>query len=846
MILLLVSAVLTWASLALSPTGPPAVAWSATAVPLVVVARCARRWWPPLLVLVAGTVAVPHVMTGSAPLPASVITLGALVTVVASALALSLGRRPDEVRLTSPGDLGRIVVAAVFGGILSGASHALATHLTPDAPLSAGEVLTLAGPTHVSWTLICTGVLLGTSAVVQRAGLVERGALTLALLAVLGTFLLPGAQVSTIAMAMPILVVVALRVSVLGTVVLLTVLGAWVAVLTTAQLGPFTLPDPVSAESLGVSVVGQGYVVVITMMALPLALATTQGATLRRQLRAERDLSEMTLATAGCLVLVTDLDGSIQRVNTAATKVLGVEASTLLGTPAWGLVPREHRRVARRMFSAPDGSRLPASVEGRLVDHTGEERRVMWSTGIVRDQNGTPTHAVLTGLDVTAELNAAGHTEHLLRAPIDTAIVCIDRQGRITLANAGAESVLGRTAAQMVGTPFIRILSAAELAEWARGLRVKPDFASLLAQALDAGPRDWHWLGDGTSTLVSMELSQIVDNSGILIGYLCVANDVTETRTRQQLLVDALDKERHVVDRLRELDSTKDHFVTTVSHELRTPVATIVGYTEMLTAGELGDLTPAQVKAMEAVNRNGERLVTLVDNLLALAGVGGESVGSPKVRVDLVEIAKEAERHTGGLLQGRRLSAIFSFPGRPVPVHGERRQLALALSNLLSNSIKFTEDGGEIRCTITCTDEHAVLEVGDNGLGIPQDEQDHLFTRFWRSSTAVDRHIQGTGLGLATAQAIVAAHSGSITVESGHLSGTTVRVTLPLVRETTPTPEGPRAERVRRPRHGGLRPGRPGLPELTKRSFRTPEHHYEPSADSLFERPDDLDQPVGE
>ncbi|MFC6153683.1 ATP-binding protein, partial [Nocardioides yefusunii] len=840
-LLVVASAVFTWASLSQAPLGAPSPAWSSTAVPLVVVARTAPRWWPPLLVLVAGAVAVPHLLVGDSPEMTTAVTLGSVLTVLVSAIVLSNGRRPSEVILFAPADLGRIVVAAVFGGMFAGAVDSLAIHLDGASTLSGWDVLAIAGPAHVAWTLLAASALLPVSRERQRAGRVESVALAVALLGVLALLRLESIPVSAIALSIPIVVLAALRGSVRGTTLHLLALGTWVSVLTTAHRGPFALPDEVTLESLGVSVVGQGYVVVTAMMALPLAVATAQGSLLRRELRSERDLSEMTLATAGCLVLVTDLKGSILRVNTAATRVLGVDAATLLGTPAWGLVPREHRSVARRMFAAPDGSFLPESVEGRLVDHTGEERRVLWTTGIVRDHADSPTHLVLTGLDVTAELNAAGHTEHLLRAPIDTAIIGIDRQGRITLANAGAEAVLGSNASDLVGSPFIRVLSAAELAEWAGGLRIKPDFASLLAQTVDAGPRDWHWLGDGTATLVSMELSQIVDNSGTLIGYLCVANDVTEIRTRQQLLVDALDTERHVVDRLRELDATKDHFVTTVSHELRTPVATIVGYTEMLTAGELGDLTPAQIRAMEAVNRNGERLVTLVDNLLALAGPGPENAGSSKVRVDLVDLAKEAERQAGALLQGRRLSAIFSFPGRPVPVSGDRRQLALVLSNLLSNSVKFTEDGGEIRCTVVLDGEDAVLEVTDNGLGIPEDEQDQVFTRFWRSRTAIDRHIQGTGLGLATAQAIVTAHGGSVTLESTHLDGTTARVRLPLLAEPTLREEGPRPERVRRDRSGPIRPNRPGLPELTRRSSRGPEQQFESHPDSLFERPDDLD-----
>lgn len=791
-----------------------------TALPIVVLALTARPWWPVVLAATAGTIAVPLLLAGTDVMATAATTAGGLVTTLVGGLLLSLHRQPDEVGLRTPGDLGRLVLSAVFSGTVAGGTYAIAGFVSTDPQVTPFDAMAIAGPAQLASVLVAAGALLPQYSQRNRAGRWEVALLWLLLLAALAAVSLPGIAVATMALSMPVVIATALRASVRTTTFQLLAIGAWTSFITSAGLGAFHFDVAWSAAAMSTAVVGQGYLVCISLTSLPLAVAAGHGALLSQELEAERELSEMTLATAGCIVLVTTMDGILLRVNPAGTRILGVDEASLVGTPAWGLVPTEHRRKARIMFSSPDGSALPETVEGRLVDHTGEERRVLWSTGIVRDRDQKPTHLVLTGLDVTAELNAAGHTEHLLRAPIDTAIVGIDRQGRITLVNSGAEGVLGRTAHDLVGTPFIRVLSAAELAEWARGFRVKPDFASLLAQAVDAAPRDWHWLGDGTSTLVSMELSRIVDNAGNLIGYLCVANDVTETRTRQQLLVDALDNQQHVVDRLRDLDATKDHFVTTVSHELRTPVATIVGYTEMLTAGELGELTPAQIKAMDAVNRNGERLVTLVDNLLALAGVSGETIARKQSLTDLVEVAKEAERQAGALLAGRRLTAIFDFPGQAVPIAGDKRQLGLAVANLLSNSIKFTEDGGEIRCSVTADGDTARLEVRDNGLGIPEDEQANLFGRFWRSSTAVDRHIQGTGLGLATVQAIVAAHGGSIEVSSGHMAGTTVTVVLPLHVESRREPSGPRAERVRRERTGPLRPRRPGLPELTRRAGR--------------------------
>jgi signal transduction histidine kinase len=107
--------------------------------------------------------------------------------------------------------------------------------------------------------------------------------------------------------------------------------------------------------------------------------------------------------------------------------------------------------------------------------------------------------------------------------------------------------------------------------------------------------------------------------------------------------------------------------------------------------------------------------------------------------------------------------------------------LERVLFNLMSNALKFTEDDGSICCSLTRDADRVVLEVTDTGIGIPAEEQEHLFTRFFRSSTAKQQAIQGTGLGLAIASSIVTRHGGEMDVVSEHGRGTRVRVVLPAV-----------------------------------------------------------------
>ena len=273
----------------------------------------------------------------------------------------------------------------------------------------------------------------------------------------------------------------------------------------------------------------------------------------------------------------------------------------------------------------------------------------------------------------------------------------------------------------------------------------------------------------------------VIDAVGATLGYLCVGRDVTDQRRSQELLVEALEKERHGMDRLRRLDAAKNDFVSTVSHELRTPTTSIVGYTEMLRDGSAGEPTAEQVPMLEAIARNGDRLIAVASDLLTLSELeSGDTSQWERSPVLLGHVVEQAEEAILPLLGGRDLEVDFVVPDDDVTVIGDAAHLDRVLTNLLSNAVKFTPDGGSISCRLRVEGAAAVLEVSDTGIGIPAEEQAELFTKFFRSSTAQERAIQGTGLGLSIIDSIVAAHGGDIAVRSAHLQGTTFTVTLPL------------------------------------------------------------------
>jgi signal transduction histidine kinase/CHASE3 domain sensor protein len=236
------------------------------------------------------------------------------------------------------------------------------------------------------------------------------------------------------------------------------------------------------------------------------------------------------------------------------------------------------------------------------------------------------------------------------------------------------------------------------------------------------------------------------------------------------------------VTQQRELDRLKDEFVATVSHELRTPLTSMMGFLEMIREGEAGTLNDEQKRFLAIVYRSSERLQRLVGDLLFVARLdaNGLQLHFAEVRVD--DIVRESVESVAALARSRGVEALSEVHDVP-PVWGDRERLAQLVGNLLSNALKFTPPGGRMTVRTFADNRNVVVEVEDTGIGIPKGEQDRLFQRFFRSSTATEQAIPGTGLGLVISKAIAEAHGGTIAVRSERGEGTCFRVELPLEQE---------------------------------------------------------------
>jgi signal transduction histidine kinase len=230
-------------------------------------------------------------------------------------------------------------------------------------------------------------------------------------------------------------------------------------------------------------------------------------------------------------------------------------------------------------------------------------------------------------------------------------------------------------------------------------------------------------------------------------------------------------------DRLLELDRMKDELIALVSHELRTPLTSIVGYLELIAEGG-GELSAEQRKHLAVAERNAQRLIHLVSDLLLAAQVRAGRLSLQTDELNVAALAEESVASAKPLAQERDIRLSYRSRGDARLVADSNR-LAQVIDNLLSNALKFTPEGGSVDVSVRAELGSIVIEVSDTGIGIAEAEQSKLFTPFFRADSAVEHSIAGTGLGLSIVKGIVEAHGGTITLSSRVPDGSTFRVDLP-------------------------------------------------------------------
>ena len=225
------------------------------------------------------------------------------------------------------------------------------------------------------------------------------------------------------------------------------------------------------------------------------------------------------------------------------------------------------------------------------------------------------------------------------------------------------------------------------------------------------------------------------------------------------------------------LDTMRKEFVADVSHELKTPITSIMGYTDTLLEGDYDEET--QREFLQVVSSEARRMAKLVTDLLELSRIDNNRKNVRKVSFDLGALAKECQKKLAIEIKKKKHHVECLVTADVPPVYADKDDIQRVILNILTNSIKYTPDGGNIKIYVGFVYNDAYIKIIDNGIGIPEEDLNRIFERFYRVDKSRAREMGGSGLGLSIAKEILDKNGGSIDIKSQVNKGTEVVIKIP-------------------------------------------------------------------
>lgn len=493
-----------------------------------------------------------------------------------------------------------------------------------------------------------------------------------------------------------------------------------------------------------------------------------QSARLSDEVQRERTRLARMLESMRDGVLVYAPDGRIEFTNRLATEMLGLPEGVVgqIDTQDSEL-PEGYTRYPldfgydRRAVFERVLRRKEAITGLQAIVHSEPPRVLDITYAPLTDAQDCVSGVILSFRDITdlRELErgkAALEANLTLEAVISSTangVLVYDNQSRIVLANPAVHELYGIPEGEIVG------LTSAEFATRVASMFESAEELSTLLRRVEdeSGSYSEEWtLVQPRRRIIRRVVSPVKTRDGTVVGKVAVYHDVTRERA---------------------IDRQKDEFLSLASHELKTPLTSIKGYTQVLLSRAEQSGTPErEQRALHTIAKQVDRMAGLVGELLDVSRIDSGQLRMDFAAVDLAALTARVIEQVQ--LATTRHELVLSDTG-PVPIIGDADRLEQVITNLLENAVKYSPDGGRIDITVRRHADEAHLTIRDYGIGIPQDQVPHLFTRFYRAQN-VGSTISGLGLGLYITHEIVQRHGGTVTVESREGSGSTFRVTLPV------------------------------------------------------------------
>ncbi len=507
----------------------------------------------------------------------------------------------------------------------------------------------------------------------------------------------------------------------------------------------------------------QGQVGFIIATGIDVTTQRAAEATLRESEARYRQIVEGSLG----MVCTHDLNGTLLSINSHGAETIGRTVDDVLNHSLAEFIP-EDRRASMRAYLKKISETGEAQGLLHLSHADGDIRVIAYRNKLIAVPGRTP-YVLGFGVDISEQVRAEGRLRTLTRQSdsilesVGDGIFSIDLEGKVTVVNSAAAQMLGYKQDEMLGRNLHDLIHHTRPDGTHYAAEDSPIRKSLIHLDTVRVSDEIFWRKDGSCFAVDYVARPQIDShttgsvEARAVGVVVAFTDITERRA---------------------LDRMKDEFISTVSHELRTPLTSLRGALGLLSGGALSSRPEKTQQMIEIAINNTDRLVRLVNDILDLERI---SSGKTELHATMCS-AEDLLRRAAGLQQSRTPkphTRIF-FAANGVSVWADPERILQTLGNLISNAIKFSSPGSEIHLTARNLDENeALIEVRDQGRGIPADKLEHIFDRFHQVDASDSRAKGGTGLGLAICRSIIVQHGGRIWATSTPGQGTTFHFTLP-------------------------------------------------------------------
>jgi signal transduction histidine kinase len=288
---------------------------------------------------------------------------------------------------------------------------------------------------------------------------------------------------------------------------------------------------------------------------------------------------------------------------------------------------------------------------------------------------------------------------------------------------------------------------------------------------------------DGSDLWVIIAASPIHDSKGNCLGSLGMVTDISDRKEAEKQLQNSYEQLAITNAELARATRLKDEFLANMSHELRTPLNSILGFSESLQEGVFGEISEKQRKPLRTIEKSGEHLLSLINDILDLAKIEAGQFSIDKDSIALVSLCESSLNFIRQQAFKKQIKVYFTPPPPIADFFADERRLRQMLINLLNNAVKFTPNGGEVRLEVSLDNfvDQPILNfmIKDTGIGIAKEDLPKLFQSFVQIDSRLARQYEGTGLGLALVERLAKLHGGRVSVASNVGQGSCFAVHLP-------------------------------------------------------------------